>query len=170
MRGNYRLPALATGLALFIVGCGETTANDNAPRSQQTMLPTPAEAWGPLAVAQSGNAVPDYTVVGTLRIGEECVTFEEKEDVLVIWPSGRVDWNADSRTITLESTLTGESEPAVLQDGDKALFVGLEKEPPESEVQDIDQLDWVNPPDPACHSDHRIFIELFERRATSDSS
>lgn len=129
MRANCSCSAMAAlaAVTLSVAACSDTTANDTGPRSHQTPSPSPAEDWGPLAVVPSGNAVPDHTVFGTLQIGEECVTFKENEDALLIWPSKRVDWNPDGRTITLENE---EGKPVTLQDGDAAHFVGLEKNLP----------------------------------------
>lgn len=166
MKCIYRLPAVVAfaTIALLTTACA---ADQQDPPPKQAASPPSAEEWGPLAVNQSGNAVPDFTVFGTLRIGEDCATFEEHENALLIWPSERVDWNPDTRTITLQNE---EGKPVILQDGDAAHFVGLEKRPPESDVKDIDQLDWINPPKPTCESDHRIFIELLEKRASRHST
>lgn len=170
MTCTYRLPAVVavTTIVLFAAACA---ADQQDSHPKQATSPSSAEEWGPLAVHQSGNAVPDHTVSGTLRIGPDCVTFEEKAGALIIWPSGRTKWNADTGTITLESALDKEKrQPVVLEDGDTVVFRGFEKIPPESEVRDIDKLDWVNPPEPTCRSDHRVFIGFFDRRASTDSS
>ena len=94
-----------------------------------------------------------------LVIGDGCVILDERgDDALLVWPSDRTSWNAETGDVTFEST---SGEIVELVDGDTVSFGGggtSEQEgglPPDEFLASID---WVSEPAISCVTDTRWFV------------
>jgi len=151
--GRLAVSALS---ALVVISCASPArqrAIDSQPAAGEVERP-----WGPLAVVP-GPGGEESLIEGSLRVGDQCVLLDERgEDVLLIWPADRTRWDADSETITFEST-TGEI--VTLGDGDHVAFGGggsSVEEGGQSAGAFVAGLDWVSPPAPECMVDTRWFV------------
>jgi hypothetical protein len=120
--------------------------------------PSPGgEVWGPLAVANLLEA-PAARIEGTLELTERCAFLIDLEGVrqVVVWPSDRTTWNAETRTITLRRLLTAET--VELREGDQIEFGGGGSSVVEGGLSGDEWaagFDWVAPPVPECVTDVR---------------
>lgn len=156
--GRLTVSALS---ALVVISCA-------SPARQRATDSQPAgggveRTWGPLAVVP-GAGGEEALIEGSLRVGDRCVLLDERgEDVLLIWPADRTRWDADSGTITFEST---GGEIVTLGDGDHVAFGGggsSVEEGGQSAGEFVAGLDWVSPPAPECVLETRWFVnELVE--------
>jgi len=109
--------------------------------------------WGPLAVEGpiDGGATAALGG-GELEIGDACVRIEGR-DALLVWPSDRTSWDADSQTILFEDADNGRGQME-LTNGTRVALGGAGSRDfgPRREV------DWVNPPSEECRADVRYYI------------
>ena len=151
--GRLAVAAISVLLLISCAGLREETGVHS-----QLVARVGERPWGPLAVVQ-GAGGEEALIAGSLQVGDRCVLLDERgTDVLLIWPADRTGWDAESETITFEST-TGEV--VILGDGDHVALGGGGSSVEEdglSAGEFVAGLDWVSLPAPECVVDTRWFV------------
>lgn len=145
---------------------GENPApEDDAPADDEATAGEDADRWGPLAVfrvhVSEGAGFGSYTArvgVGTLRIGEDCVTLETDygETVMLFWREREVDWDPQTRRIVFDGQHS-------LEDGDR-IGVGGSGARPDADGEP----DWVAEPHDDCTGDRSGTVHSARMEDESD--